>query len=394
MLPESLFTQIKRAGDFIRAGSLVVFPTETVYGLGADAFNAEAVSRIYSAKGRPGDNPLILHVASREDFSRLAHEPPDYAHALIEKFWPGPLTLVVRKKADLPAWLGGHPNGVTETIGIRMPAHPVASALIRAADCIIAAPSANKAGKPSPTSLAHVLEDFCEAERGGIFFLEGENADVGLESTVVDVTGEMPVILRPGGVTAEEIFEVASILQNSVGECHSPTQFETPPRSPGMKYKHYAPRAEMTVLSGEPQKIATHIFEAGLESGAEKIGALISAETQAHLPHPTPPNVKILPLGVGAGSDPIDDILTNRNFFQKSSEVSVREQPPARNESELLSFHEYKKIIAQNFFANLREFDKLNVNIIFAEAVCENGIGAAIMDRMRKAADGRIIDLS
>ena len=336
---------IEDAGRAIRGGGLVVFPTETVFGLGADAFNAEAVARIYSAKGRPGDNPLILHVANTEDFSRLAHEPPQYAFRLIEKFWPGPLTLVVRKNPSLPAWIGGHPSGTTDTIGIRMPRHPVAISLIRASHRTIAAPSANKAGKPSPTRLDHVLEDYNEDERWGIFFLDdcGYNGFVGLESTVVDVTGEKPVILRPGGVTAEEIFEIATFLQNE-----SPSHAQ--PRSPGMKYKHYAPSAEMIILSGEPRKIASHILEATARAGT--VGALVSSETQKHLPHPAPSNMT---LGGIPGGD--------------------------------------KKIIAQNFFANLREFDRLGVDIIYAESVCESGIGAAIMDRMRKAAEGRIINV-
>ncbi|MCL2355548.1 MAG: L-threonylcarbamoyladenylate synthase [Defluviitaleaceae bacterium] len=365
---------IDSAGDFIRNGGLVVFPTETVYGLGADAFNPDAVAKIYAAKGRPGDNPLILHIANAGDFSRLAHEPPDYAFALIENFWPGPLTLVVRKNPTLPAWLGGHPSGTTETVGIRMPAHPVARALIEASGCAIAAPSANKAGKPSPTSLAHVLEDYNEAERNGIFFLDDSERNdefIGLESTVIDATGDKPVILRHGGITAEEILSVTNRLPTetanasrcaiaTVSEANASrcaTEFEPArkspenPRSPGMKYKHYAPRAEMTILSGRPEKIAEYISNVG----AGKIGALVSAETATHLPCPAPPNLKILPLGDDASGD--------------------------------------KKIIARNLFANLRKFDSLGVDIIFAEAVCESGIGAAITDRMRKAAEGRAVSV-
>ena len=206
---------IGQASAIIREGGLVVFPTETVYCLGADAFNSDAVARIYSIKGRPGDNPLILHVAKAEDFKKIAHNPPEYVFALIDAFWPGPLALVVRKNADLPGWVGGHPSGKAETIGIRMPSHSLALALIEESGCVIAAPSANKAGRPSPTSLSHVAEDFPPAEHD-LFFLDGGNAEVGLESTVLDITGESPVILRPGAITEEQIHAVVKHYENNL----------------------------------------------------------------------------------------------------------------------------------------------------------------------------------
>jgi L-threonylcarbamoyladenylate synthase len=330
-----MLRKIETASSFLREGGLVVFPTETVYGLGADAFNANAVARIYSEKGRPGDNPLILHIASIEDFKRLAFNPPEYAFALIEAYWPGPLTLVARKNPDLPDWLGGHPTGKTETVGIRMPAHKIAQALIECTG-IIAAPSANKAGRPSPTTLAHVLEDFPANE---IMTLDGGSSIVGLESTVVDITRENPVILRLGAITEEEIRKIVSVSKAA------DSANETAPRSPGMKYKHYAPRAEMIILHGERENIASYILNNHL-----KTGVLVSRKTAVLLEN-SPPNIKLLVLG--------DD----------------------------------EKTIAQNLFSCLRECDRLGVEIIFAEAVAEKGLGAAIMDRMCKAAEGRIINV-
>lgn len=326
---------VEEAAEFLRAGGLVVFPTETVYGLGADAFNADAVARVYSTKNRPVDNPLILHVADAAEFSRLAANPPEYAYALIKEFWPGPLTLVAKKNPSLPAWLGGHFSRTTETIGIRMPAHFTARELIEAAGCVIAAPSANIAGKPSPTTLAHVLEDF--PDLAGILALDGGDSIVGLESTVVDITGEKPVILRPGAITSEEI----------TGEAFKKIVAAQVPRSPGMKYKHYAPRAEMTVLSGDAEKIAAYVKNFFHENPGRRVGVLAREKTLA--------------------------------FFENSQYI--------------LSMGEGEKKIAQKFFSRLREFDRLGVEIIFAEAVPETGLGAAIMDRMRKAAGGRVVKI-
>jgi L-threonylcarbamoyladenylate synthase len=359
--------EITRAAEIIREGGLVAFPTETVYGLGADAFNADAVARIYSEKGRPSDNPLILHIANISDFEKLAHNPPDYAFALIKKFWAGPLTFVAKKNPSLPDRLGCHPQRATETIAVRFPAHLVAQALIKESRCIIAAPSANKSGRPSPTTLAHVREDFPTIEA-----LDGGNATVGLESTVVDITGERPIILRPGFITEEDIFGALPLnphfffeknrQKTLTGNRDSHKSFEgargdffksspeksreNNPRSPGTKYKHYAPRAEMTLVSGEPAKIAEYI----LNRKEKKIGVLVREKTC--------------------------------EFFRNR---------PSNIEFSLLG--EDEKEIAQNLFSRLRECDQLGVEIIFAEAVSEKGLGVAIMDRMRKAAEGRIVNV-
>ena len=340
--------EIKRAGEHIRRGGLVAFPTETVYGLGGDAFNPEAVARIYAAKGRPGDNPLILHVCDILSFYDLAESPPDYASALIDAYWPGPLTLVAKKKPSLPPWFGGHPDTRTETIGIRMPSHSIARAFIEESGRIIAAPSANKAGRPSPTTAEHVLEDFSQEK--DIMILEGGSAEVGLESTVVDVTGENPVILRPGFVTAGMVAKAVPHFSN--GENFSPFEKcneSTLPRSPGMKYRHYAPKAPMTLLSGKPENIAAYTIKE-LNQSPCITGILIQANTRRFFPENLP--------------DDKAKILISGDDYQAT---------------------------AHNLFACLRIFDKLGVDRIFAEAVPDSGIGVAIMDRMRKASEGRVI---
>ena len=323
--------ECKLAAEIIHSGGLVAFPTETVYGLGADAFNANAVARVYSEKGRPGDNPLILHIANAEDFNKLAHNPPKYASALIKAFWPGALTLVVQKSPDLPEWLGGHPMGKTATVGVRMCANPIANTFIKAAG-IIAAPSANKAGRPSPTTLAHVIEDFGEAD--GIAAIDGGSTAVGLESTVVDITGKEPVILRHGAVTQEALRELVSLEKY--------TEATDTPRSPGMKYRHYAPRAEMTILSGTPENIASYVQKYATSTTIALVNKTIAP-------------------------------------FLDASAITT------------LILGDNKEAIARNLFSYLRECDRLGAQRIFAQAVDTEGLGAAIMDRMTKAAEGRII---
>ena len=350
--------QINKAAKHIHEGGLVAFPTETVYGLGGNAFDSDAVAKIYAAKGRPGDNPLILHVASPEGFSELAYNPPEYASALIKAFWPGQLTLVTRKKPELPRWLGGHPSREAETVGIRMPEHPMARALIAAAGCAIAAPSANKAGKPSPTTAEHVLEDFPNPEDEGIMLLDGGIVNVGLESTVVDITGDLPRILRPGAVTPQMIKDATGLEvlnfdspepASSRIESSSPHLSSVAPRAPGMKYRHYAPRAPMTILFGKPEKIAAYVMKEHEQTASEhlRIGLLIPSGTKPYIPEILFSQIKTI---VWGDSD---------------------------------------KDLAKKLFASLRRFDKLGVDVIYAQGVTDTGLGAAIMDRMQKAAEGR-----
>jgi len=333
--------QIKKAATIIENGGLVAFPTETVYGLGADAFNIRAVERIYAAKGRPGDNPLILHVASREQFFELTEDVPPYVNGLIKEFWPGPLTLVAKKKQGIPAWVGGHPLNSTSTVGVRMPNHPVALALLHASGKPIAAPSANKSGRPSPTSAKHVKDDFSNSGEVDMIIDGGEAPDVGIESTVVDVTGDVPVILRHGSITH-------AMIQNAAGRELGSAKTGDAPRSPGTKYRHYAPNAPMTILRGTPKNIAIYLSNESFEID-EKIGLLVSEAT--------------------------------KKFLQKTRNVKI------------ISLDGDMNLVAQKLFANLRQFDKLNVTKIYAEATQSVGIGIAIMDRMLKAAEGNVIDV-
>ena len=325
---------ISIAAQVVKNGGIVAFPTETVYGLGGDALNPRAVQNIYAAKGRPGDNPLILHVATIPQFLKLANHVPDYAIALANAYWPGPLTLVVKKNSRLPSWVGGHPENNATTVGIRIPQHPTALALIKATGRPIAAPSANKAGRPSPTSAQHVKDDF--GKKGEVdFIIEGEISDVGLESTVVDVTGDTPVILRPGAITADMIKETTGMGADSVLKTDTP-------RAPGMKYRHYAPKAPMEILNGSGENIANYIFA-----------------------QPFAPDEKI---GVLAHSTVIKKLAKQKNIV-----------PIVIN--------------SKNLFASLRHFDKQNVTHIYAQKVHGTGIAVAIMDRMLKAAEGNIKDV-
>ena len=339
--------RIQKAARIINNGGLVAFPTETVYGLGADAFNAQAVERIYTAKGRPGDNPLILHIATIEQFMELAEDLPYYVASLIDVYWPGPLTLIAKKKSHLPSWVGGHPQNNTDTIGVRMPSHPVAKAFLMAAGCPVAAPSANKSGRPSPTTSQHVKDDF-EATGEVDMILDGKGADIGIESTVVDITGSQPGILRPGVITEKMIRAAAKVeLADAKG-----AENTVVPRSPGMKYRHYAPKAPMVILKGQSSDVATYILnEYNKAPEGEQIGLLITELTKNALAGQPLPDAKI------------------KNLSQNHIRV------------------------AQNLFAQLRDFDTLGVTKIYAEAVTDDGIGVAIMDRMLKAAEGNVVNV-
>ncbi|MCL2287138.1 MAG: L-threonylcarbamoyladenylate synthase [Firmicutes bacterium] len=334
---------ISKAANIIKDGGIVAFPTETVYGLGADAFNAAAVKRVYSAKGRPVDNPLILHVANLEQFLELVEPPPEYALALAKAYWPGPLTLIAKKKYHLPSWVGGHPQNSTNTVGVRVPNHPAALAFLEAVGSPIAAPSANKSGRPSPTSAKHVTDDFSATGEIDIV-LDGNISNVGLESTVVDVTGQTPVILRPGAITREMIHEVTQLQSDKAAHTDAP-------RSPGMKYRHYAPKAPMTILQGGSHAVATHIILECEARPEQLLGAYVTEAVKNIIAGNPSPNIKYI-------------ILSDN-----------------------------PETAAQNLFADFRQFDKLNVSAIYAEAVAETGLGTAIMDRMKKAADGNILNV-
>jgi len=310
------------AARALREGGLVAFPTETVYGLGADALSAEAVARIYAAKGRPPDNPLIVHIGRPEDLETVAREVPPLARALMERFWPGPLTLVLPRSERVPlATTAG-----LDTVAVRMPAHPVALALVREAGVPVAAPSANRSGRPSPTRAEHVLADLGEAVD---LVLDGGPCPVGIESTVVDVTGPTPVVLRPGGLPREALEEA---LGRPVPVGGGP---ELARRSPGTRYRHYAPAAPL-VLAGQEEVAA--VVQSLLAQG-KAVGLL--ARRDPGLRHPRL-RARIVSGGV-------------RRY-------------------------------ARELFDALRSLDAEGCQVIVAEAVEERGLGLAIMDRLRRAA--------
>lgn len=333
-------SQMKEAGDLIAAGELVAFPTETVYGLGGDALHPEAAKKIYEAKGRPSDNPLIIHIAETEDLERVAKVVPEQAKKLAAAFWPGPLTMVVWKKENVPyATTGG-----LETVAVRMPDHPVALELIRKSGTLIAAPSANTSGRPSPTEAAHVMGDL---EGRIAMVLDGGAVGIGIESTIIDLTEDTPMVLRPGYITPQMLSEVLGeevIIDPGILAADDTTK----PKAPGMKYKHYAPKADMIIVDGEEDAVV------------EKINALTK---QAHLDRKK-----------------VAVIATEET--KECYEADVVLNIGAREDEDSIAKHMYKI---------LRECDTLEVELIYSESFKTPRIGQAIMNRLLKAAAHQVI---
>lgn len=333
--PENIDMDAMRlAGEIIAGGGLVAFPTETVYGLGASAVDSGAAEKIYAAKGRPSDNPLIVHVCSFEQIEELAENIPAYAKKLMQLFMPGPLTLILKKKSCIPDEVTAN----MDTVGIRFPSNPVAAALIKCSGVPIAAPSANISGKPSPTTARDVMEDM----NGKIeCIIDGGSCSVGVESTILDASGERPVLLRPGGITVDMIKEICPELKIDSHVLKSVAPDEQP-KCPGMKYKHYAPDAEVTVIEGEMENVRAKINELLKENKGRVTGVLTMYDSA------------------------YDDAVIINAGRQNS---------------------EY----ARNLFSDLREFDRLGVEVVFAE-FCENdGVGLAVKNRLYKSAGGRVI---
>ena len=320
---------IAEAAGIIQQGGLVAFPTETVYGLGADALNAEAVAKVYEAKGRPSDNPMIVHIARASDIGQLTPMLSEDIVNLIDNFWPGPLTMVLKKKAGVP----DRTTGGLDTVAVRMPDSEAALELIREADCPIAAPSANISGRPSPTRAGDVIADM----NGRIdAVIQGDDCRVGIESTVLDMTGDTPVILRPGIITAEDIEAVLkkevkydeALLKDKQGE-----DGDIRPKAPGMKYKHYAPKADMVVIEGQRDKVKAEIER--LKGLNERLGSKVGV------------------------------ILFEEKAFVEA---------------------------AHDFFAKLRDLDNEEVDLILEGALSDfDGVGFAVMNRMLKSAGYNIV---
>lgn len=339
--PENIDVDVmEQAGKLIAEGELVAFPTETVYGLGGDALDPDASRKIYAAKGRPSDNPLIVHIAEFDDMKRVAREVPEQAKKLADAFWPGPLTMIVWKSDAVPeATTGG-----MQTVAVRMPNHPVALELIRRSGCLIAAPSANTSGRPSPTEAQHVAEDLS----GKIaMILDGGPVGIGIESTIIDLTEEKPMILRPGYITPEMLSEVLQeevVIDPGIIAADDTRK----PKAPGMKYKHYAPKAEMIIVDGTQDAVIAKINELTAAKRAEgkKVAVIATDETKERY------DAQII-LSMGRRSD--------------------------------------EDAIAQHLYKILRECDELDVGEIYSECFQTPRIGQAIMNRLLKAAGHTVI---
>ncbi len=328
------------AAELIRSGELVAFPTETVYGLGADALHPEASRKIYAAKGRPSDNPLIVHISKFEDLEYIAKEVPPQAKLLADAFWPGPLTMIVWKNDRVPY----ETTGGMDTVAIRMPNHPVALELIRESGCLIAAPSANTSGKPSPTEASHVALDM----DGRIpMILDGGAVGIGIESTIIDLTEKVPMILRPGYITPEMLAEVlGEEVQIDPGIIAADS--DRKPKAPGMKYKHYAPKADLVLVEGETDKVIAEINRkvTQAQQAGKKVGVIATEET--------------------------------KDRYQADYVFCIG----ARDDEDAIARHLYKI---------LREFDDVNVDAIYSESFATPRIGQAIMNRLLKAAGHQVL---
>ncbi len=329
--------QINCAAVILKNGGTVAFPTETVYGLGANALDEDAIKKIFKAKGRPSDNPLIVHIADTNDLMYLTDHIPQKASQLIKDFWPGPLTIIFEKKENISPKVTGN----LPTIAIRMPSNEVALALIKKSGVPVAAPSANISGKPSPTKAEHVVEDLYGRVDGIVI---GEDCEVGLESTVIDLTVEPPIILRPGLVTKEEIEESIGCVCVDHG---IESKTDEAPKAPGMKYTHYSPKAKVIVFEGDITNIINKINE--IKEVEEKEGYIV---------------------GVLASEE------TSHHYSGHVMTIGSREKMTT---------------VAKLLFHALRSFDKTNVDIILAESFDKEGIGLAVMNRMIKSAGYNII---
>ncbi|MEH7180695.1 L-threonylcarbamoyladenylate synthase [Neobacillus vireti] len=326
--------QVVEAARFLQENEVVALPTETVYGLGGNAESDEAVEKIFAAKGRPSDNPLIIHIADKNQINAFVTELPKKAEILMERFWPGPLTIIFKKKDGV---LSEKATAGLDTVAVRMPDHPVAIALLKKCGLPIAAPSANSSGKPSPTNAQHVVEDL-NGKIAGV--LDGGPTGVGVESTVLDCTEEIPIILRPGGITKEQ-------LETVIGEVHLDAALSdeaSKPKAPGMKYQHYAPNAPLFLVNGSREFLRRLIEEK--QNEGLRVGVLATEESV--------------------------------EYYHGDVTIACGKR------SELES-------VATALYETLRNFNQEKVDIIFSEMFPNTGVGHAIMNRLQKAAGNKII---
>ena len=329
---------LEKAGNILRDGGLVAFPTETVYGLGANGLDEEAARKIYAAKGRPSDNPLIIHIADLEYLDKIVKEVPEAARKLARAYWPGPLTMIFWKSDCVPYGT----TGGLDTVAVRMPSDEIAREMIRRGGGYIAAPSANTSGRPSPTTAQHVYEDM----NGKIpLILDGGAVEIGLESSIVDLTMDTPTILRPGYISLEMVREVLGDAEVDRGLISDDSAVR--PKAPGMKYRHYAPKANLQIVEGPVEQVVSYITTKA--DGAKKVGIICTEETREQY------------------SGGVVKCIGSRQ-----DELSI----------------------ASHLFAILREFDEDGVEEIYSESFETPGLGQAIMNRLLKAAGHQRIDVS
>jgi len=333
---------IKEAGEILQRGGLVALPTETVYGLGANALDEEGAKKTYQVKGRPSDNPLIIHIARKEDLEKITLNRPSEVDALAKAFWPGPLTMIMEKSPLVPYGV----TGGQESVAVRMPNHPVALEIIAAAGGFVTAPSANTSGRPSPTSAAHVKEDL----EGKIeMIVDAGGVEIGLESTIVDMTTSPPVILRPGKITLQMLEEV--IGEVGKGPSTLSENSKEKPKAPGMKYRHYAPKGKLVIVEGdlEQEVLAIKKLVNGKRKEKKKVGVIATEET-----------------------------------------VSEYQEGIVKN----IGSRKDLSTIATNLYGILREFDREEVEFMYSESIPVQGIGDAIKNRLDKAAGHHYIKAS
>lgn len=336
--------ELSLAADLLKRGGLVAFPTETVYGLGADALDEVAAKKIYEAKGRPSDNPLIVHIASVQALKDIAVDIPDSAYQLAEAFWPGPLTMILKKSQKVPYGT----TGGLDTVAIRMPNHPIALKLIEASGVYVAAPSANSSGKPSPTMAQHVIDDLS----GRIdMVIDGGKSVIGLESTIVDLTSERPCILRPGYITQDMLEEVVGSVDYDKVVLLKKADPSVKPKAPGMKYKHYAPYGDVTIFDGKTEDVVCRINQEVKRQIAlgKSVGVIATEETKLRYPD-------VLVKSIGTRTD--------------------------------------EDTIAAGLYAILREFDQCKTEIIYSESFYDDQLGQAIMNRLIKASGYKVIKVT
>ena len=333
--------ELIKAAEILKKGGLVAFPTETVYGLGADALNRKAAKKIYEAKGRPSDNPLIVHIADPKDIGVIAENIPEAAYRLAEVFWPGPLTMILNKTGIVPY----NTTGGLDTVAVRLPANKTARDLITRAGGFIAAPSANTSGKPSPTLAKHVIDDLY----GKVdMIIDGGKATLGLESTIVDLTGKIPVILRPGCITKSMIENIIGNVEYDKAVLNMSPDENIVPKAPGMKYRHYAPEGCLTIYEGSIKNVADAINKKARECLKEgkSVGIIATEET--------------------------------KDLYRYGT-------------VEVIGSRKEEDSIAAGLYAVLRKFDDCHTEYIFSESFIDNGLGQAIMNRLLKAAGYSVV---